>query len=212
MAFDFKKEFKDLYRPGNQPSIIEVPPMNFIAVRGNGDPNVEDGAYKKSIELLYTVAYTIKMSKKGAHQIQGYFDFVVPPLEGLWWQPGIQGVDYEHLEDFNFISMLRLPDFIERADVDWALGEASRKKKKDFSRVEFLPYNEGLCVQCLHRGPYKEEPVTVARMHELMASKGYELDITMNRMHHEIYICDARKVVPEKLKTILRHPIKPGTK
>ncbi len=182
--------------------------MNFIAVRGQGDPNREDGEYKAAMQLLYGVAFTLKMSKMGDHRIAGYFDYVVPPLEGFWWQEGVQGVDYAHKEAFQWISVIRLPDFVTKADFDWAVDEAARKKKTDFSKAYFMTYDEGLCVQCMHLGPYDDEPATVAQMHACMESRGYELDISDTRMHHEIYLSDARKTAPEKLKTVIRHPIK----
>jgi hypothetical protein len=184
--------------------------MNYIAVRGQGDPNQEDGEYKQSIGLLYGIAFTIKMSKMGEHRIKGYFDYVVPPLEGFWWQDGIQGIDYARKDAFQWISVIRLPDFVTADDFAWAVEEATRKKKTDFSRAEFLTYDEWLCVQCLHVGAYDDEPATVARMHEYMETQGYVLDITSQRMHHEIYLSDARKVAPEKLKTVIRHPIRKG--
>ncbi len=208
MAFDYKKEYKEFYLPKDKPSIVTVPPMNYIAVRGKGDPNQEDGDYKKAIGMLYGIAFTIKMSKKGDHQIEGYFDYVVPPLEGFWWQDGVTGVDYTHKDTFNWISVIRLPDFVTKADFDWAVAEATKKKKADFSNVEFFTYEEGLCVQCMHLGSYDDEPATVDNMHAYMTEQGYELDITAERMHHEIYLSDARKVAPEKLKTVIRHPIK----
>ena len=208
MAFDYKKEYKEFYMPKNKPGIVEIPPMNYIAVRGKGNPNTEGSEYKQSIGLLYGIAFTIKMSKKGSHQIAGYFDYVVPPLEGLWWQENIKGIDYSRKEDFHFISMIRLPDFVTKKDFEWAIGEAEKKKKEDFSKVEFLTYNEGLCVQCMHIGAYDDEPATVELMHDFMTAKGYELDITDTRLHHEIYLSDARRVAPEKLKTVIRHPIK----
>lgn len=208
MAFDYKKEYKEFYMPKNKPAVVDIPTMNYLAVRGQGDPNAEYGEYKQSIELLYGIVYTIKMSKKGDHQIDGYFDFVVPPLEGFWWQEGIQGVDYAHKEDFVFISLIRLPDFVSKEDFDWAIIEATRKKKRDYSKVEFFTYAEGLCVQSMHLGPYDNEPVTVSAMHAFIADQGYELDISDTRYHHEIYLSDVRKVTPEKLKTVVRHPIK----
>ena len=208
MAFDFKKEYKEFYMPKSKPSIVMVPSMNYIAVRGQGDPNLEDGEYKQAIGMLYGIAYTIKMSKKGDHQIDGYFDFVVPPLEGFWWQDGVTGVDYGHKETFKWIAVIRLPDFVTREDFDWAVEEATQKKKQDFSKAEFLTCDEGLCVQCMHVGPYDDEPATVALMHEYMKKQGYALDITDQRLHHEIYLSDARKVDPEKLKTVIRHPIR----
>ena len=194
--------------PKGKPEIVTVPKMNYIAVRGKGNPNEEDGEYKKSIELLYGIAYTIKMSKKGDHKIEGYFDYVVPPLEGFWWQENVDGIDYSHKENFQWISVIRLPDFVTKADFDWAIEEATRKKKMDFSKVEFLEIEEGLCVQCMHSGSYDDEPATVAAMDKFIADNGYENDISDTRRHHEIYLSDARKVAPEKLKTVIRHPIK----
>ena len=210
MAFDFKKEYKEFYMPKNTPAIVTVPRMNYIAVRGQGDPNEEDGAYKQAIGLLYGIAFTIKMSKLGDHRIEGYFDYVVPPLEGFWRQDGVQGIDYTHKEAFRWISVIRLPDFVTKADFDWAAEEAARKKKTDFSKVEFFTYDEGLCVQCMHIGPYDDEPATAARMHRYMEEQGCTLGLSDQRLHHEIYLSDARKVAPEKLKTVIRHPIRKG--
>lgn len=208
MAFDFKKEYKEFYMPPKKPTIVTVAPMNYIAVRGEGDPNEEDSDYKKALNLLYGVAFTIKMSKMGDHKIDGYFDYVVPPLEGFWRQQGIQGIDYTRKDLFEWISVIRLPDFVTEAEFKWAIEEASRKKKSDFSKVEFLRIEEGLCVQCMHIGPYDNEPETVELMHRYMQEQGYELDINDSRRHHEIYLSDARKVAPEKLKTVIRHPIR----
>ena len=208
MPFDFKKEYKEFYMPKGKPEIVTVPKMNYIAVRGKGNPNEEGGEYKKSIELLYGIAYTIKMSKKGDHKIEGYFDYVVPPLEGFWWQDDVDGIDYCHKENFQWISVIRLPDFVTKADFDWAIEEATRKKKMDFSKVEFLEIEEGLCVQSMHSGSYDGEPATVAAMDKFIADNGYENDISDTRRHHEIYLSDARKVAPEKLKTVIRHPIR----
>lgn len=267
MAFDYKKEYKEFYLPKRVPSIVNVPPMNFIAVRGKGNPNEEDGEYKAAMSVLYGIAFTIKMSKMGDHRIEGYFDFVVPPLEGLWWQDGEGGanssatssttnepatagagntstspaasttgststmvtapaapialttngphptrpahsIDYSRKDAFRWISLIRLPEFVTKADFDWAVAEATRKKKADFSSAEFLAYHEGLCVQCMHVGPYDDEPATVALMNELLAANGYETDITAKRLHHEIYLSDARRTAPEKLKTVIRLPIR----
>ena len=208
MPFDYKKEYKEFYMPPKKPGIVEVPPMNYIAVRGKGDPNEENGEYKESIGLLYGIAFTIKMSYKGDHKIDGYFEYVVPPLEGFWWQDGVEGIDYAHKENFNFISLIRLPDFITKEDFDWAVAEATKKKKRDFSKAEFLTYNEGLCVQCMHIGSYDDEPATIAAMHEYAQQNGYGLDITDTRYHHEIYLSDPRKCDPSRLKTVVRHPIK----
>ena len=208
MAFDYKKEYKEFYMPANKPSIVTVPKMNYIAVRGKGNPNDESGEYKDSIGLLYAIAFTIKMSYKGSHKIDGYFEYVVPPLEGFWWQEGSDTIDYANKNGFNFISLIRLPDFVTEADFDWAVQEATNKKKADFSKVEFLTYDEGVCVQCMHVGSYDDEPKTVALMHEYMAANGYVLDISESRYHHEIYLSDPRKCAGEKLKTVVRHPIK----
>lgn len=211
MAFDYKKEYKEFYLPKAKPEIVTVPKMNFLAVRGSGDPNQEGGEYKASIGLLYGIAFTIKMSKKGDHQIEGYFDYVVPPLEGFWWQiekSKIFGIDYSRKDSFQWISVIRLPDFVTQKDFAWAVEEASRKKAADFSKVEFLTYEEGLCVQCMHIGAYDDEPVTIEGMHRFMEEQGYALDITDQRYHHEIYLSDARRVAPERLKTVIRHPIR----
>ena len=208
MPFDYKKEYREFYMPPKKPTIVTIPPMNYIAVRGKGDPNDENGEYKQSIGLLYGVAFTIKMSKMGAHQIEGYFDYVVPPLEGFWWQDGVVGVDYSNKENFKWISLIRLPDFVTKADLDWAIAEAKKKKQTDFSKVEFLTYDEGLCVQCMHIGSYDSEPATVELMHRFMEQEGYMFDISDKRFHHEIYLSDARRTAPEKLKTVIRHPIK----
>jgi hypothetical protein len=208
VAFDFKKEYKEFYLPPRKPGIITVPAMNFLAVRGSGDPNLEDGEYKQAINLLYGVAFTIKMSKMGDHRIAGYFDYVVPPLEGFWWQDGVAAVDYARKADFQWISVIRLPDFVTRDEFTWAIGEATQKKKADFSAVEYLTIDEGLCVQCMHVGPYDDEPATVELMHDFAAEEGFALDITPTRHHHEIYLSDARRVAPEKLKTVIRHPVR----
>lgn len=195
--------------PKNKPGIITIPSANYIAVRGQGDPNAENGEYKSSIGILYAIAFTIKMSKKSGYSIKGFFDYVVPPLEGFWWQNGIKGIDYTRKEDFQFISIIRLPDFVTKQDFDWAVHEASVKKNADFSKAEFMTYEEGLCVQCMHIGPYDMEPETVAKMNDYIAAQGYMTDITKQRFHHEIYLSDARRVSPEKCKTVIRHPIKP---
>lgn len=208
MAFDFKKEYKEFYLAKNEPQIVLVPPMNYVAVRGTGDPNEEGGAYKAAIAVLYAVSYTIKMSKLGDHRIDGYYDFVVPPLEGFWWQDGVQGVDYTSKSSFHWISVIRLPDFVTQEDFDWAVAEATRKKKLDCSIAEFLTIDEGECVQIMHIGPYDDEPATVAVMDQYLAANGYENDFSLTRMHHEIYLSDARKIAPEKWKTVIRHPIK----
>ena len=208
MAFDYKKEYKAFYLPKSQPGIVTIPPMNFVAVRGKGDPNATDGEYQHALSLLYALTFTIKMSKLGDHRIDGYFDYVVPPLEGFWWQDGINGIDYSRKADFRWISVIRLPDFVTKADFDWAAGEVAVKKKLDFSKAEFLTVDEGLCVQCLHVGSYDDEPATLALMDELIRANGYENDFSEQRLHHEIYLSDARKTAPEKRRTVIRHPIR----
>lgn len=208
MAFDFKKEYKEFYLPKNQPEIVTVPPMIYVAVRGRGDPNEEGSSYKAAIGVLYAVAYTIKMSKLGDRRIEGYFDFVVPPLEGFWRQEGVQGVDYSNKTAFQWISCIRLPEFVTRDELAWAAEEAARKKKMDCSAAELLTVDEGLCVQMMHHGPYDDEPASVAQMDAFLALQGYENDFESGRQHHEIYLSDARKVSPDKWKTVIRHPIR----
>ena len=208
MPFDFKKEYKEFYLPPAKPVIVTVPKANYIAVRGKGNPNDEGGAYQQAIGILYAVAYTLKMSYKTDHRIEGFYDYVVPPLEGFWWQEGVDGVDYSDKSTFCWISVIRLPDFITKADFDWAVKTATKKKKTDCSSAEFLTIDEGLCVQIMHNGPYDNEPASVALMDQYLAENGYQNDITATRLHHEIYLSDARKVAPENWKTVIRHPIK----
>ena len=209
MPFDYKKEYKEFYLPKGKPAIIKIPKMQYIAVRGQGDPNAEGGDYKAAIGLLYAVAFTIKMSRKGGHEISGFFDFVVPPLEGFWWQDGAETFDEKNKDGLRFISVIRLPDFVTRADFDWAIGEASRKKGTDFSRVEFMELDEGLCVQSMHTGPYDNEPATIKKMHDFAVVEGYEPDFSGGRLHHEIYLSDPRRCAAEKLRTVIRQPVKP---
>lgn len=208
MAFDFKKEYKEFYMPKNRPEIVNVPKANYIAVRGKGDPNEEGGAYKQSIAVLYSVAYTLKMSYMTDYRIEGFFDYVVPPLEGFWWQDNVDGFDYNDKSSFNWISVIRLPDFITRKDFDWAVETATRKKKLDCSSAEFITIEEGLCVQIMHIGPFDNEPATIALMDAYLAESGYVNDFSDTRLHHEIYMSDLRKVAPEKWKTVIRHPIR----
>lgn len=208
MAFDFKKEYKEFYMPKKQPEIVEVPKANYIAVRGTGDPNEEGGAYKQAIGVLYAVAYTLKMSYKTEHKIAGFFEYVVPPLEGFWWQEGVDGINYADKAAFKWISVIRLPDFITREDFDWAVETASKKKKLDCSSAEFLTIEEGLCVQIMHIGSFDSEPESAALMDKYLAENGYANDLSESRLHHEIYLSDVRKSAPEKWKTVIRHPIK----
>ena len=208
MPFDYKKEYKEFYLPPRTPGLVTVPAMNFLAVRGQGDPNQEGGAYKEALGLLYAVAFTIKMSKLGEHKLEGYFDYVVPPLEGLWWQEGVQGVDCAHKADFRWISLLRLPEFVTEDVFQWAIREATEKKQQDFSGVEFFSWEEGLCVQCMHLGPYDDEPATVAAMDAYARANGCVPDFGPGRFHHEIYLSDVRRCRPERLKTVIRHPVR----
>ena len=208
MAFDFKKEYKEFYMPKSKPEIVTVPKVNYIAVRGKGDPNDEGGAYQQAVGILYAVAYTLKMSYKTDYRIEGFFDYVVPPLEGFWWQDGVGGIDYSDKSTFNWISVIRLPDFVTQKDFDWAAGEAEKKKHLDCSKAKFLTIDEGLCVQIMHIGPFDDEPATVSMMNAYLLENGYENDFSGSRLHHEIYLSDARKVAPEKWKTVIRHPIK----
>ena len=225
MAFDLKKEYKEFYMPKNKPEIVKIPPMNYVAVRGKGNPNVECGDYQQAISILYAVAYTLKMSYKTDYKIEGFFEYVVPPLEGFWWQgeqhpvdaemrtdrtdrrENIKGIDYSNKDTFNWISVIRLPDFITEKDFAWAVQTATRKKKIDCSPAEFLTIDEGLCVQIMHQGSFDSEPATVALLEDYLKEQGYENNIKEQRLHHEIYMSDARKVAPEKWKTVIRHPI-----
>lgn len=208
MAFDFKKEYKEFYMPKCKPEIVVVPVANYIAVRGKGNPNQENGAYQQAVSILYSIAYTIKMSYKGPHKIEGFFEYVVPPLEGFWWQDHVTGVDYGNKDTFNWISVIRLPDFVTKEDFAWAVTEAAKKKKINCSLAEFLTINEGLCVQIMHIGPFDDEPATVAIMDNYLHENGYSNDMTDKRLHHEIYLSDVRKVEPSKWKTVIRHPIR----
>ena len=209
MAFDFKKEYKEFYMPKQVPAIVTVPPMNYIAVRGKGNPNDETGEYKEAVGLLYAVAYTLKMSAKSGYEMKGFFDYVVPPLEGLWWQQNSEEkIDYSRKDDFNWVSMIRLPDFVSPDDVEWVKQAASKKKGLDCSAVEFMPLDEGLCVQIMHVGSYDSEPETVRLMNDYLKTEGYEKDINDVRRHHEIYLSDPRKADPSKMKTVIRHPIR----
>lgn len=208
MSFDYKKEYKEFYLPPKKPVLTDIPEMNFIAVNGKGDPNIPDGEYKAAVQLLYGIAFTIKMSYKGSRQIEGYFSYVVPPLEGLWEQSGCTSFDSTKKENFIWTAMIRLPEFVTKADFDWAVGEAAQKKKTDFSKAEFFTFKEGLCVQCMHIGNYDMEPQTVALMNDFMQKNGYTEDFSDIRRHHEIYLSDPRRTDPKRLRTVIRHPVK----
>ena len=212
MPFDYKKEFKEFYLPPAKPQIIHIPKMQFVAVRGKGNPNEEDGEYKAALALQYAISYAIKMSKKGDHKITGYFDFVVPPLEGFWWQEKdglvVPGFDYTDKSSFNWISVIRLPDFVTQKDFDWAKENVTKKKGLDCSRAELLQFEEGDCVQIMHIGSYDDEPATIKLMDDFALDNGWQLDFSAARLHHEIYLSDPRKTAPEKLKTVIRHPVR----
>lgn len=208
MAFDFKKEYKEFYMPKNKPEIVNVPKANYIAVRGKGNPNTPDGEYQQAIGILYAVTYTLKMSQKTGYTMEGFFEYVAPPLEGFWWQDDTQGADYGNKDAFNWISVMRLPDFVTRKDVEWAVETAAKRKKLDCGKAEFLTAEEGLCVQMMHIGPFDNEPESIAIMDAFLEEQGYENDMNKERLHHEIYLTDARKAVPENWKTVIRHPIR----
>ena len=208
MPFDFKKEYREFYLPKSRPEIVTVPRANYIAVRGAGDPNEAGGDYQRAISVLYAVAYTLKMSGRAGHEIDGFFDYVVPPLEGFWEQEGTERVDYGKKSAFRWISVLRLPDFIQKKDFAWAVEAAAKKKKLDCSAAEFLTVDEGLCVQIMHLGAFDNEPASVAKMDEFLRENGYENDLSDTRWHHEIYLSDPRRVAAEKRKTVIRHPIR----
>lgn len=208
MSFDYKKEYKEFYLPPKKPTLVDIPEMNFIAVNGTGDPNDPNGDYKAALGLLYGIAFTIKMSYKGTHQIKGYFSYVVPPLEGLWQQNGSTSIDYTQKENFIWTSMIRLPEFVTKDEFDWAVCEAAQKKKTDFSKVYFFSYQEGLCVQCMHVGSYDTEPETIAIMEDFMQKNGYATDFSDTRRHHEIYLSDPRRTNEKRLRTVIRHPVK----
>lgn len=208
MAFDYKKEYKEFYLPKNKPSIVDVPRMNYVAVRGKGDPNAADGDYQRALSILYAVSFTIKMSYKGDHRIDGYFEYVVPPLEGFWWQDGVEGINYADKSGFNWVSVIRLPEFVTPDEFGWATGEVERKKGIDCSKAEFLTVDEGLCVQMMHLGSYDDEPASVALMDAYAKDNGYALDLSDTRRHHEIYLSDPRRCAADKLKTVIRHPIR----
>ena len=208
MTFDYKKEYKEFYLPPKTPGIADIPAMNYVAVHGKGNPNEPDGEYKRAMSLLYGISFTIKMSYKGSHRIEGYFPYVVPPLEGLWWQDGMNGIDYSQKDSFRWISMIRLPEFVTKEVFDWAVQEAEEKKQTDFSRAEFFTYKEGLCVQCMHIGSYDDEPATLQKMEAFFSENGYQPNFSKERLHHEIYLSDPRRTAPERLKTVIRQPIK----
>lgn len=208
MAFDYKKEYREFYMPGRKPQIIEIPEMNFIAVRGKGSPNERGGAYQQAVGVLYAIAYILKMSYKGGRQIKGFFEYVVPPLEGFWQQENTEKLDYSRKDLFQWISVIRLPDFITKQDFSWAVEEAGRRKKINCQGARFMTLKEGLCVQCMHVGSYDDEPETVVGMDRYVEQMGYETDFSAERLHHEIYLSDPNRAALEKCKTIIRQPVR----
>jgi len=208
MAFDFKKEYKEFYLPKDAPQIVTVPKANYVAVRGKGNPNEEGGEYQQAVGVLYSVAYTLKMSYKTDYKMEGFFEYVVPPLEGFWWQDGVEGCDYTRKEEFHWISLIRLPDFVTEKDFNWAVQTATAKKKMDCSKAEFLTVDEGLCVQIMHHGPFDDESATVELMKKYITENGYVFDLSETRRHHEIYLSDPRKGSPDKNRCVIRYPVK----
>ena len=207
MPIDFKKTEKDLYQPKTTPGIIDVPEMIYIAVDGEGDPNTSE-AYKTALEILYGLSYTIKMSKTGGSAPAGYFDYVVFPLEGLWQSPG-GAPDYTDKNNFRWTSMIRQPEFVTPAVFEGAKTRFAKKKPgAGAESARLIKMTEGLCVQAMHIGPYDGEPATIAAMEAYAAGNSYAIDINDTRRHHEIYLSDPRKVAPEKLKTVIRLPVK----
>lgn len=208
--FDFKKEYKNLYLPGKQPVIIDVPGMKFIMVEGKGNPNTCK-EYSDAMEILYGLSYGIKMSKMNGTQPEGYFEYVVPPFEGLWWVEagGFDGMKITDKDKLCWISMIRQPDFVTEAVFEQAKVNLKKKKPDlETAKASFRTFEEGLCAQVMHTGPYDDEPETIRKLIDFIEESGYEQDISDKRMHHEIYLGDPRKTKPENLKTVIRHPIR----
>jgi hypothetical protein len=203
---DYKKEYKDLYLPPSKPVLIDVPMMNFIMVDGTGDPQGEE--YQHALEILYALTFTIKMSKMNGTRPTGYYEYVVPPLEGLWW--GKDGkFDINIRDEWLWTSMIRQPEFVTVEVFDRAVWECRKKKPElDVSKARFEPYTEGLAVQIMHIGPFRDEPVSLEKINQFIDANGLH-DMTGNvRKHHEIYLSDPRRTAADKLKTVLRHPVK----
>lgn len=204
MAYDFKKEQKAFYVPGRRPVLIDVPPMRYVAVSGEGDPNEEGGEYKRAMEAVYAVAYTIRMSPQSGFNIPGYFAFVVPPLESLWSME--DGIDLSRKDALEWTAMIRLPDFVTQEVFDEAVANAAAKKGIDPELPAYLKYNEGSCVQCLHVGSYDDEPATIRSLVDFAAAQ----DLTIEqepRRHHEIYLSDPRRTATGQLRTVIRLPV-----
>lgn len=206
--FDYKKEYKEFYLPPKTPGIITIPEINYLSVQGKGDPNEPEGEYKAAVGMLYAIAFTIKMSGWAGHKMDGYFSYVVPPLEGLWKMAGNVPIDYAHKENFEWRAMIRLPEFVTKEEFDWAVSEATEKKQMDFSKVTYFTYQEGLCVQCMHIGSYDDEPATIQKMKAFFEEQGYAEDLSEKRLHHEIYLSDPRRTAKERLRTVIRQPIR----
>jgi hypothetical protein len=206
---EYVKAYPELYAPGTEPSITDVPEMNFLMVDGSGDPNELEGAFTKAVELLYGIAYTIKMSPKSGNAPEGYFEYAMPPLEGFWgFGDGAGDLLAADKRLFQWTAMIRQPEFVTPEFFGWAAREVERKKKLDAGRARLAKFTEGLCVQCMHIGPYTEEPATVERMHAYAAAQGLLSDLSNERKHHEIYLGDPRRAAPEKMRTVLRHPVR----
>ena len=206
---DYKKTEKHLYLP-KAPAIVQVPEMAFFAVDGAGDPNTSP-AYQQAMEILYGLSFTVKMSRMSGEEPAGYFDYVVPPLEGLWWtdDPGFDGKPPADKNDFRWTSLIRQPDFVTEDIFGWALERLAKKKPElDLSKARFLRWEEGLCAHLLHIGPYDEEPASIDKLSAFTETEGYSVDFSETRRHHEIYLGDPRRTAPEKLKTVIRHPVK----
>ena len=205
-AFDYKKEYRDLYMPKDKPVLIEVPPMNFLMVDGSGDPN-NNPEFQEATELLYGLSYAIKMSKKKGKQPEGYFEYVVPPLEGLWWiDEG--SFSLEKRDNWKWTLMIRQPEFVNEEFIQWATKELKRKKPElATEKVRFAAFEEGLCVQIMHIGPYSTEPETMRKVEAFLSERGLQDRLSNGGKHHEIYLSDPRKAKPETMKTVLRHPV-----
>jgi len=211
---DFKKKDKALYHPGAEPELIDVPALLFIQIDGCGNPNEPAGAYSAAISLLYSLSYTIRMNKSGNFVPAGYFDYVVPPLEGLWWFADESAYDPAKKDELCWTAMIRQPEFVTPDLFAWAQTQVRHKKPVlDPGQARLVRWCEGLCIQALHLGPYDAEPATVARMAAKAASLGLKEELATiqpdgsRRRHHEIYLSDPGRVAPDKLKTIIRHPV-----
>jgi hypothetical protein len=211
-AFDVKQALKSLYLPPTRPVIVDVPAMTFVMVDGAGNPNDEGGEYARAVQALYSLTWTIKMSARSGRQPPGFFEFTVPPLEGLWTFP-VDQFDGVHVpkDALTWTSMIRVPEFVTPDVLEATRAEVARKKPDiDTSRARVESWTEGVCVQMMHLGPYDTEPASVARMHAFAAAEGFAVDLSDQRRHHEIYLGDPRRSAPEKLRTVVRHPIRPA--